>query len=193
ARVLGVRADDAVYIFAPAGLGILVGTILLPRLTERFGKAALSSIGLIAMSLSLAVLSIAPGGSGFLMSTVVPRLIDPGDIPSAISLVSVVMILSLLIGLAFPLINIPAQTLIQERAPVSMRGRIFAIQLTFGNLASVLPLVLIGALADFIGILTVLLIMSLVVLAVGLYSYREAKRIVQNEALAEPASSSDPA
>ncbi|MDO8673173.1 MAG: MFS transporter, partial [Dehalococcoidia bacterium] len=80
ARVLGVRADDAVYIFAPAGLGILLGTIVLPRLTERFGKPALSSIGLIAMSLSLAVLSIAQGGGGFLMSTVVPRLIDPGDI-----------------------------------------------------------------------------------------------------------------
>lgn len=177
-RILGIRADDAVYIFAPAGIGILLGTLLLPRLADRYGKATLASLGLLAMATSLAALAIAPGGGRFLMTSVVPRLIDPADLPHAISLVTAVMSLSLVIGLTFTFINIPAQTTLQERAPVYMRGRIFAIQLTFGNLASILPLVFLGALADVVGILTVLLVIAFGVLMVGFYSYSEAKKTI---------------
>jgi hypothetical protein len=62
-----------------------------------------------------------------------------------------VMAVTLVAGVGFAGIIVPAQTILQERAPVDSRARIFAVQLMLGSVASVVPLLFIGGIADVVG------------------------------------------
>jgi MFS family permease len=69
------------------------------------------------------------------------------------------------VGLALALIIIPARTILQEHPPAALRGRVIAAQLALANAAALLPVLLGGALADYLGIRPVIGLLS--VLAVG--------------------------
>ena len=58
------------------------------------------------------------------------------------------MVLAFFLGIAFALVNIPAQTTLQERCPSSFRGRIFAVQFTLSSAVSIIPLLFVGGIAD---------------------------------------------
>jgi MFS family permease len=84
------------------------------------------------------------------------------------------MLLALVAGLGFVAIMVPAQTFLQERAPVELRGRVFAVQLMLSNLASIVPLLLLGGLADVIGVDTTLVLIGVLIAAAGVISVRIA-------------------
>ncbi len=73
-------------------------------------------------------------------------------------------------GFAYALLNAPAQTVLHERAPAEMRGRIFATQVVSANFISLLPLLIIGALTDWTSITAVLLLVAAVVAGMALAS-----------------------
>jgi Na+/melibiose symporter-like transporter len=64
----------------------------------------------------------------------------------------VVSTITFLIGLSLTMINIPAQTWLQELAPEEGRGRVFAVQSMIYNAGSLPVLLFAGALADTLGI-----------------------------------------
>ena len=82
--------------------------------------------------------------------------------------------LAVLAGFAFVAVIVPAQTLIQERALPEVRGRLFAVQMVLANVASIVPLVVLGELADSIGVGRALLLVGLAVLGAGIVSARLA-------------------
>ncbi len=78
-------------------------------------------------------------------------------------------------GLGLALITIPAKTVLQERPPAGMRGRVISTQLVLGNAASTLPMPLGGGLADLIGIRKVLLILACVTLGAAAASVHRTR------------------
>ena len=90
------------------------------------------------------------------------------------SLIAVIMGLAVLAGFAFVAVIVPAQTLIQERALPEVRGRLFAVQMVLANVSSIVPLVVLGELADLIGVGRALLLVGLAVLGAGVVSARLA-------------------
>ena len=84
------------------------------------------------------------------------------------------MALALVAGLGFVSIMVPAQTFLQERAPVELRGRVFAVQLMLSNFASIVPLLLLGGLADVIGVDRTLMLIGLLIVIAGGISLRIA-------------------
>ena len=62
----------------------------------------------------------------------------------------------------------------QERAPVELRGRVFAVQLMLSNFASIVPLLLLGGLGDLIGIDKTLLLIGCLIGCAGVVSTRIA-------------------
>jgi MFS family permease len=103
--------------------------------------------------------------------------------PLDVAVVLVVMGSALLAGIGFAGIVVASQTLLQEHAPRSALARVFAVQLTLGNTASIIPLLLIGGLADLIGVGYVLFLVALGVLVVAVLSSRhgEPRRILAVE------------
>jgi len=179
-RVLDLGVEDAVYIFAPAGFGMLIGIILLPRLAVRLSKERLVDAGLILLALSLVGLALS-GRGGHYLTALGFGSIGYGSLMDLATVVALVMIAALFMGFAFAMVNVPAQTIVQERAPVDMRGRIFAAQLVFGSVASLLPLLFLGGLADLLGIGVVILLVAACVLSVGVYTHLRVDRLIALE------------
>ena len=107
-----------------------------------------------------------------LIFQVLAMIVDPANLPRAVSLVSVVMLVAAVMGLALSLVIIASQTALQELAPVASRGRIFAVQIMLGNLASILPLVLVGSLADWIGVAQTLGLLALTMVGLSYLAFR---------------------
>lgn len=149
--VLKIGADDSVFVLAPAGLGVLVGSAMMGRLTKRFGKDHLVRTGVFVFGIALMVMGLLDA-----IVRLIPGAIVDGfglaNLPLTASLIGMVMLLSVFLGLSYALVTIPGQTLLMERTASALRGRIFAVQLMLGNVLSVIPLVFIGGLADLFGV-----------------------------------------
>src|SRR4030042_1894715 len=139
---LGISPDNAAFIFAPTGVGALVGLRFLPWFTRR-SKNRVVIIGLLAIAVCLVLLAL-----------VKPLAEVTEQAPGAQNLtrflrISLLQALTMAIagplGFAYALLNAPAQTVLHERAPAEMRGRIFITQVVSANFASLLPLLIIGA------------------------------------------------
>lgn len=177
-RVLGIPVEDAVFIFAPAGLGILLATLLLPALARYIPKPTIVNIGLFGTAVTLLLLGLLPRAYGYLARDgLLRRLAELGYLSSVFSLVSLVLLLSFALGLGFAFVNITAQTIIQEQAPAYMRAKLFSIQLVFASIASVLPLLLVGAMADFVGIPEVILLIGGLVGVLGVVSLQYTRQV----------------
>jgi MFS family permease len=86
------------------------------------------------------------------------------------------LVVSFMTGGSFALVMIPARTLVQERSPDDMRGRVISTQFFLCNAASALPLPLMGGLADTIGFRVVFLTIAVVVLTVAAIYVRSSRR-----------------
>jgi MFS family permease len=162
ARVLGMEPENAIIVFAPAGLGMLLATAA----TGRWGHV-LRRIGFHHLGLALGGLAFA--GLGW-VSLDYHHLMQPllAVYPSAaFSLTTVTMILGLIIGVSLAIVNILAQTSVQQETPSEMRGRVLSLQFMTINLLGIPPLLGFGGLADAIGIPRVMVIIGLVTVAMG--------------------------
>jgi len=155
ARVLGMNPEDAVYIFAPAGLGLVLATYLVGRFGYLVRREILINTGLGLMVLTLASLGLVSQGH----RTVSVPLFEAYP-QAAFSLTTAVMVLAAFLGFSIALVNIPAQTTLQERTPLGVRGRVFAVQFLVANAAVLPPTLFIGTLADRIGIPRVILLIA---------------------------------
>jgi MFS family permease len=168
-RLLRVPAEDAVFVMAPAGIGMVAGTAMLNRWGEHLEKHFLGNLGLFTVAVCLGL----TGGLAFLIEVVTsgnPPLITMPLFGEVSVVVLPVMALALVAGLGFVSIMVPAQTLLQERAPVELRGRVFAVQLMLSNFASIVPLLLLGGLADLIGVDVTLLLIGVLIGIAGALS-----------------------
>lgn len=154
-RVLNLAAEDAILVFAPAGIGVFLTIILVGRFGHLLPRQVLTNGGLLAMALTLLVLTWVSG-----QATRSP------DFP----VITIVSLLSFILGAEMAVINIPAQTLLQELTPEEMRGRVLALYFMFANGIGILPMLTVGAAADRFGILPVMAFVAISVLVLAVAS-----------------------
>jgi len=162
-RVLGMQPTDAVYIFFSAGLGMFLTTMWTGQLGHRFRRETLAASGLLIAGLAML-------GFTYVASTSPLRAAGVAQ-PSQHAIV-IVVLMALTLGVGGTLAAVAIQTTVQELAPRDIRGRVIAAEFLFANVAGLLPMLLISALADVIGIPTVLAGLSTVVLVTALLSFR---------------------
>jgi hypothetical protein len=166
-EVLGVPPDNAALVFAPTGIGALVGLRFIPWFARR-GKNRVVVIGLAGIAGCLVLLALVePIAEVWERS---PDEIDPSRLLRVSLLQALVMCFAGPMGFFYALVNAPAQTILHERAPPDMRGRIFATQVVSANFISLLPLILVGAMTDLLDITPVLLLLAAVVAVVAFIS-----------------------
>ena len=173
-NVLDIAPDNAVYVFAPMALGVVLGLRLVGFLSKRLNKQTIVTIGLTGVAVCLL---------GLAWIEVLARVLEQAGAREFIEelghmrprfdtgVLSVVLVTTLLftvpMGFFFSLINAPAQTVIHERAPEAMRGRFLGAQMMLANSASLMLLLLAGVAADAWGVTTVLALFAPVVLSVA--------------------------
>ena len=167
-KVLGVSTENAVYVFAPAAIGIFLGLRLVEWLSRYLSKPLLVTVGFLLVVLCLVTLALVPQAASTLESMNPLGIFDPGPFGQTAARIMVTLAFASTAGFAYAMVVVAARALLNERIPVVMQGRVFAAQSVLSNLASIVPLVLAGALADWLGVSPVLIIVAGVVLGLAL-------------------------
>jgi MFS family permease len=165
ARVLGMAPQNAVIVFAPAGVGMLLATALVGRWGHKLRRWSSGPIGLILVGLGFAAMGLVSLDYQILLQpiqNVHPRV--------SLSLTSATMAIGLALGFFMSAVNILSQTLLQQESPAYIRGRVFSVQFMLNNVVGIPPMLILGGLADIIGIPRVMVITGGVTLLMAFVS-----------------------
>ncbi|MDP8905396.1 MAG: MFS transporter [Chloroflexota bacterium] len=150
-QVLGLTERDFVIVVLPLGAGLVMGILLLNAYGRFIPRRRGVEGGLVALGVTLAALAVAQP-----VTTVLTQ--------GVISLLSVVVVVAFAAGIAYAFVAVPAQTQLQEELPPDVRGRVFGVLNMLISIASFLPIILVGPIADVVGTSPVVLVSALFVL-----------------------------
>ncbi|MDJ0673937.1 MAG: MFS transporter [Calothrix sp. MO_167.B42] len=151
----GLRKEEFSFFLAAAGIGMVSGAGILGHWNNRLHRRPLPLIGFSIMAVVLGMFTFTH------------------NLKLALGLC-----VSLGIGASF--IYVPMQTLIQQRTPHSMHGKVFGFQNHAVNIALSAPLAIAGPLTDAFGLRPVLVSMSLIVAGVGLWAWKNTRRVLKD-------------
>lgn len=172
-KALGLREQDFVVVVLPIGAGLVIGILALNVYGKYISRRRVIEGGLLGMAGALAVLSVAGPISGLLQRA--DRAITPINLGPLVSLLAVVVVLALALGFAYAWVAVPAQTQLQEELPEDVRGRVFGVLNMLVSVASFLPIVIVGPVADLVGTPAVIMASGVLVGVVGVASIMNAK------------------
>ena len=131
----------------------MTGILLLNAYGRYFPRRRVIEGGLVALGILLAAMAAAGPISRFLAR----RDATGPDRPVALtSLLSLVVAIAFFAGIAYAFVAIPAQTQLQEDLPEEVRGRVFGVLNMLVSVASFLPILIVGPIADVLGTTVVL-------------------------------------
>lgn len=172
----------------PIGAGLVIGILALNVYGKYIRRRRVIEGGLLAMGVALGALALAGPISGLLQRA--DRAITPINLGPLVSLLAVVVVLALILGFAYAWVAVPAQTQLQEELPAEVRGRVFGVLNMLVSVASFLPIVIVGPVADRIGTPAVIMGSAIFVALTGFASILRAP--AGQEAAATPAGRRSP-
>ncbi|MBD2442744.1 MFS transporter [Dolichospermum sp. FACHB-1091] len=140
---------------AAAGVGMVIGAAILGHFGHRLHHKPLPLIGFIIMAFSLGL------------------FIFIDNQPLALGL-------CIFLGIGAAFVNVPMQTLIQQQTPPEMHGKVFGFQNHAINIALTAPLLITTKLVNAFGLSVVLLGMSVFVGAIGIWSWQNTRKVLQD-------------
>jgi MFS family permease len=166
-RLFHLPPTSMALVFAPAGAGLVLGSIFMPRICQRLGKSRAIFIGSISLAITITLLPLLA-----LLTTILGQH-GINFRPVEFTIAPFLMFAA---GAEIDFINIPAQTAIQEQTPAWIKGRVLALQLVLFNTFSIPVILGVGGIADKFGIDLVIYLLAIVILSFGLLSrYYERK------------------
>src|SRR5579859_5180865 len=162
-----LQPNSLALVFAPAGVGLVLGSIFMPRITRRMSKSYTVFIGSMSLAITVTLLPL------LALLTAILGQHGINFKPVEFAIAPFIMFAA---GAEIDFINIPAQTAIQEQTPEWIKGRVLALQLMLFNTFSIPIIFGVGGIADKFGIEQVLYLLAIGVLSFGLWSrYYEHK------------------
>jgi len=174
--LLHLPATAMAFVFAPAGIGLVIGSIFIPRITIRIGRSRAIFIGTIILAVATLMLPI---------TTLIAKALQPHGWNSNPLLLVVIAFFMFTAGFGLDFVNVPAQTAMQEQSPDWIKGRVLALQLMLYNAFAIPIILFIGLLADLAGIDKVLYLMCIGSLGFGIwgmyYQRKHPREMTANE------------
>ncbi len=159
-NLLHLPARAMAFVFAPAGIGLVIGSIFMPRITLRIGRSRAILTGTIILAVATLCLPL---------TALFARVLQPNGWNTNPLLIIVIAFFMFCAGFGLDFVNIPAQTAMQEQTPDWIKGRVLALQLMLYNAFAIPIILFIGAFADLSGIDHVLYLMSICSIAFGIW------------------------
>ena len=180
-RVMHIPATDASYIMMlPLGLGMVIGAFLVGKFGQGLPKRALVTRGIIYAGLVLVLIGMAPIiGREYQTLDLGEKILRKRPFFHAPSLSTFLAFFAFLLGVFTVIVIIPAQTVLQESTPARLRGKIFAVLAVFMAGFASLPVIIAGGLADFFGVIPVMVGLGLVIILIGLLGYKPASFLAE--------------
>jgi MFS family permease len=166
ATVVGLPASQIGYIVAPAGIGVIIGVVIVPGLSRRFAREPLVDWSIVIGGLALLLLALS--------RMILTAVLAPGDVPLMLE-VALSGALAAVLGVCNALVLVPSQTVLQERSHEHIRARVYATFFTITSVVSFVPIFFAAAAADFLGVVTVLSAIAVLLMTVGVTSLVRAR------------------
>jgi MFS family permease len=150
--VLDTGAENTVFVFAPAAIGLLVGLRVAPILARSLGERFTATFGLMLFSVVVASIGLVEQIHSLMSrrgEPLIDRIANQVGIPP---LVVMVMILSIPAGLSTSIVSVAARSVLMQRTPPSARGQVVATQSLLQNVGALGPTLLAGIAADLVGV-----------------------------------------
>jgi MFS family permease len=171
---LNLDPHDLYIILVPGGVGLIVGVVLVGRFATQHNRLRMINYAMLAVGMALIVIASLGGVERF-----IARLLQPGATQEQINdsaspwLVGSMMLVAFFLGTVNSFISVPAQTTLQDRSHDTIRARVFGAFYTIQNIIVLVPLIIVGALADWAGVVATVGLMGLVVAGVALWGIRQ--------------------
>jgi MFS family permease len=162
-QTLGLDPRDVVVVVLPLGLGVVMGILALNNFGHLVRRRRLIEGGLIVLGILIALLSVV-GEISRVLAGASPQL------SHLVSTLSIVVTVAFLAGAAYAAVAISSQTQLQEDLPPDVRGRVYGVLFTLISVASFVPIIIVGPIADLVGTTVVLLGVAAVLAGTGLVS-----------------------
>jgi MFS family permease len=145
-----------------------MGILLLNAYGRLLPRRRVIEFGLVALGILLAGMALSGQISRFLASAEAAAGLV--DLSALTSLLAIVVVLAFFAGISYGFVAIPSQTQLQEELPEDVRGRVFGVLNMLVSVASFLPILIVGPIADLIGTTLVLLLVAISIGASGIAS-----------------------
>lgn len=169
-RVLEIEVTDvSIIILGPAVAGIVFGALWVGTYGVRYKSKVLVNAGILSAGFML-----------FLVALLVrlERATAMSWLFNQSFVIPLALLLFFLLGIANSLVDVPANSTLQKEADGDMRGRVYGILTAAVGGIGVLPVVAGGILADAVGVGRVILILSIAIVAYGIWRVRYNKNVV---------------
>ncbi len=160
-QLLYLPANALALVFAPAGIGLILGSLIIPPITRKLGNLRTILIGIFTLAVATLLIP---------STVLLARFLQPHGWNSNPLLSMAVGFLMFIAGTALDFVNIPANTAIQELSPDWIKGRVLALQIVLYSACSIPIILFLGVLSDLIGIDRVLYLMAACELAFGIWN-----------------------
>ncbi len=163
--ILRIKVESFPILFVtPAIIGVALGALIIGSFLHNKSKSTLTKFGLFLMGISILLL---PYGSRVesreivqIINFYLPHLLR-------INMLHIMIVLAFILGFATSFVFVPANTVLQEETSDEARGKIYGILNSLVGISSIIPVVLVGGLADVIGVKAVITILGISVLAIA--------------------------
>ena len=164
-QVLGIPVEQFPLIFiTPAALGMVVGSVVLVNVFHSHPKQKMITAGIFLSGIAMLLL---PFGSKVTSREIVKDLNLYLPHLFTISIIHIMVVLAFILGLANSLVFVPANTQLQEHTTEEIRGKIYGFLNTFIGLMSLIPVIIVGGVADLFGVATVIVGIGIALLVLG--------------------------
>jgi hypothetical protein len=162
--LIKIDAEDVgLTTILPLLIGVILSVLILNTIVKNSNRISIIHGGVILAAVSFTIIAF--------LTTL--RFNEPNLVGSFVSTIETfdLIILSgtivalVIIGLAFPLLIIPAQTLIHEDTESEFRGRVFGVWFAVNQALATIPAMLIGLLADSsLGLPTTMTVLAILII-----------------------------
>src|ERR1035437_1400097 len=163
-HILKIRVEDFPFLFVtPAVIGMALGAVILGSFFHNASKEKITKIGLVLLGFSILLL---PYGSRVESRAIVHAINMYLPYFLKVNVFHIMIVLAFIMGVANALVFVPANTILQEETSDEFRGKVYGALSTLVGLFSLLPIIVVGSLADLVGIKGVLRGIGIVVLLI---------------------------
>lgn len=167
--VLNIETENTVFVVAPAAIGAVAALLLTPLLARWFGAAKVAAAGFLLYVLGIIGLGLVVLVRDFLLDNVDLGLAFVEREVGVSSVVTMAMILAIPVGFAATVVGVAGKAVLNQEAPEGKQARVFATQSALSDALSLLPLFVIGGVAELVGVREVLLVAAATALVAGVY------------------------
>jgi MFS family permease len=185
-ETLGLEPEAFVVVVLPLGAGIVMGILLLNSYGKYLPRRRVIEVGLVALGIALALLSVAGPISRFLQRAEQSSPLI--DLSGVTSLLAIVVFIAFFAGIAYAIVAIPSQTQLSEDLPEDVRGRVFGVLNMLVSVSSFLPIIVVGYISEVIGTGTVIFVVAVLIGASGAVSVIRRGQLKPEERRASAAS-----